>query len=83
MAPSNGKGHLLQFEKGAATKRSVDQYRVLRLDEMPEVTVKIVDSGESLGGIGEPGVPPIAPALVNAVFQATGVRHRSLPLFVS
>ncbi|WNG35350.1 xanthine dehydrogenase family protein molybdopterin-binding subunit [Archangium violaceum] len=48
--------------------------------EMPEVAVEIVDSGEAPGGVGEPGVPPIAPAVTNAIFAATGKRLRTLPI---
>jgi isoquinoline 1-oxidoreductase beta subunit len=50
------------------------------MSEAPEIEVKIVASGDALGGIGEPGVPPIAPAVANAVFAATGVRLRRLPM---
>ena len=55
-------------------------YRVLRMNEMPAVEVHIVPSDEKPGGIGEPGVPPIAPAVANAVFALTGRRLRELPL---
>lgn len=47
---------------------------------MPVIEVHVVDSGESPGGAGEPGTPPIAPAVANAVFQLTGARLRELPL---
>jgi isoquinoline 1-oxidoreductase beta subunit len=47
---------------------------------MPTVEVHIVDSSETPGGVGEPGVPPIAPAVANAVYAATGQRLRELPL---
>ncbi len=50
------------------------------MNEAPEVDVHIVKSGEQLGGIGEPGVPPAAPAVANAVFAATGARVRQLPM---
>jgi isoquinoline 1-oxidoreductase beta subunit len=53
---------------------------VLRLNEMPVVEVHIVSSTEKPGGVGEPGVPPIAPAVANAVFALTGQRLRDLPL---
>ena len=52
------------------------------MSESPEVVVELVPSDALPAGVGEPGVPPIAPALVNAVYAATGVRHRSLPLKV-
>ena len=54
-------------------------YPVLRMNEMPKVEVHIVPSTEKPGGIGEPGTPPIAPAVANAIFAATGKRLRSLP----
>lgn len=57
------------------------RYRVLRSDEAPHHTLKILETQNApLGGIGEVGVPPIAPAVANAVFAATGTRVRSLPL---
>jgi len=52
----------------------------LRLDEMPVVEVHIVPSDNPPGGVGEPGTPPIAPAVCNAVFAATGKRIRRLPI---
>jgi len=52
----------------------------LRMDEMPEVEVVIADSQEPPGGVGEPGVPPIAPAVANAVFAVSGARLRQLPM---
>jgi isoquinoline 1-oxidoreductase beta subunit len=55
-------------------------YVVLRMNEMPQVEVHIVPSGEKPGGIGETGVPPIAPAVANAVAALTGQRLRELPL---
>ena len=55
-------------------------YEVLRIDEMPAVEVHIVPSEEPPTGVGEPGVPPIAPAVVNAIYAATRNRMRSLPL---
>jgi len=55
-------------------------YPLLRLHEMPQVETHIVKSAEKSGGVGEPGTPPIAPAVANAVFAATGKRLRRLPL---
>ena len=71
----------MTFAQGAAQKRNFDKHRVLRLREMPHVDVKIINSGNALGGIGEPGVPPIAPAVANAYFKLTGKRVRTLPFF--
>ncbi len=55
-------------------------YPVLRLNEMPEVEVHIVPSAEKSSGIGESGVPPIAPAICNAIFTLTGKRIRRLSI---
>ena len=55
-------------------------YPMVRIDEMPLVDVHIVPSDEAPGGIGEPGVPPVGPAVSNAVFALTGQRIRRLPI---
>ena len=53
---------------------------MLRMSEMQKVEVHILPSREAPGGVGEPGVPPIAPAVANAVFSASGARLRTLPM---
>ncbi|MCS7281064.1 MAG: xanthine dehydrogenase family protein molybdopterin-binding subunit [Desulfobacterota bacterium] len=68
------------FEKGGVKSSNFDDYRIIRMSEVPEIKVKILDSKEKIGGIGEPGVTPVAPAIANAFFNATGVRIRRLPL---
>ncbi len=70
----------ITLENGRVQQGNFDDYPLLRIDETPQVEVYIVPSTEPPGGIGEPGVPPIAPAVANAVFAATGERLRSLPL---
>ena len=70
----------LHLKEGRVQETNFHDYRVLRLDEMPAVEVHIVPSREKSGGVGEPGVPPIAPAVANAVFALTGQRLRELPL---
>jgi isoquinoline 1-oxidoreductase beta subunit len=65
---------------GAARLGNFDSYPLLRLDGMPQIEVHIVPSDAPPGGCGEPGVPPLAPALANALFALTGERQRSLPL---
>jgi isoquinoline 1-oxidoreductase subunit beta len=70
----------LTFKDGRVQQSNFHDYRVLRLDEMPAVEVHIVPSTEKMGGVGEPGVPPIAPAVANAVAVLTGQRLRELPL---
>jgi len=69
----------LTLKGGRVQQSNFHDYPLLRLNEMPEVEVHIVTSDEKAGGIGEPGVPPIAPAVANAVFAATGQRLRRLP----
>lgn len=70
----------ITFKKGRVQQRNFDDYPLLRIYEMPVVESYIVPSTEKMGGMGEPGVPPIAPALCNAIFAATGKRIRSLPI---
>ena len=73
----------LSFKDGRVQQNNFDDYQVLRISDAPREThVHIVPHGFDmpLGGVGEPGVPPVAPALLNAVFAATGKRIRSLPL---
>ncbi|MBI3766658.1 MAG: xanthine dehydrogenase family protein molybdopterin-binding subunit [Ignavibacteriales bacterium] len=70
----------ITIENGGVVQGSFDTYDVLRINEMPAVEVHIVPSTDSMGGIGEPGVPPIAPAVCNAIFAATGKRIRRLPV---
>ncbi|HEY3100394.1 MAG TPA: xanthine dehydrogenase family protein molybdopterin-binding subunit [Methylomirabilota bacterium] len=64
---------------GRVQQRNFDTYRPLRIGEMPAVEVHIVPSGAAPTGVGEPGVPPIAPAVANALFHLTGQRVRRLP----
>jgi isoquinoline 1-oxidoreductase beta subunit len=70
----------IQVADGRVTQTSFADYPILRYSEMPEIEVRIVEGGEPPGGVGEPGVPPVAPAVANAIFAATGARLRSLPL---
>ncbi len=71
------------FDQGSVRESNFHDYRLLRISQMPKVEVHFVDSSEPPSGIGEPGVPPIAPALANALFQATGKRIRKLPFDMS
>ncbi len=70
----------ITIEKGRVEQSNFHDYELLRMSEMPEVEVHIVQSREAPGGIGEPGVPPLAPAFANALFAATGKRIRRLPI---
>ncbi len=70
----------ITFENGQAVQGNFDTNRMLRINEMPPVEVHILaDGGPTIKGAGEPGLPPLAPALANAVFAATGKRIRRLP----
>jgi isoquinoline 1-oxidoreductase beta subunit len=69
----------LTFKDGRVQQSNFHDFPVLRLSEMPDVEVHIVSSSEKPGGIGEPGVPPVAPAVANAVFALTGKRLREMP----
>ena len=73
----------ITFKDGKVEQSNFHDYRVLKLDEMPKVEVHIVKSTEKMGGVGEPGLPPIAPAVANAIFALTGKRLRKLPLVVA
>ncbi|HYQ08297.1 MAG TPA: molybdopterin cofactor-binding domain-containing protein [Xanthobacteraceae bacterium] len=70
----------ITIKDGAAEQTNFDTYEMLRLADAPRVETVIVPSGGFWGGVGEPPVPPLAPALCNAIFAATGKRVRSLPL---
>ena len=70
----------LTLENGRVQQSNFHDYPVLRMDETPEIEVHIVKSSEPPTGAGEPGVPPIAPAVANALFALTGKRIRKLPI---
>jgi isoquinoline 1-oxidoreductase beta subunit len=71
----------ITVKDGAVQQSNFHDYPVLRINEMPEVKVELINGDhERLGGGGEPGLPPIAPAVTNAIFAATGTRIRELPL---
>jgi isoquinoline 1-oxidoreductase subunit beta len=69
----------INLRQGRVVESNFHDYRILRLHEMPRVEVHIVESQEKAGGAGEPGTPPVAPAVANAVFALTGKRLRDLP----
>ncbi len=70
----------ITVKNGGAEQSNFDDYQMLRIADAPKVETVIVPSGDFWGGVGEPPVPPLAPALCNAIFAATGQRIRSLPL---
>lgn len=70
----------ITHSNGRVLQANFPDYRLLRMDEMPRVVVHTVPSNEEPGGVGEAGVPPLAPAIANAIFAATGKRIRRLPI---
>jgi len=70
----------ITIDRGRVKQGNIHDYPLLRMDEMPVVEVHIVPSADPQGGIGEPAVGPIAPAVCNAIFAATGKRIRKLPI---
>jgi len=73
-------GHIT-FTKGAISTHNFNNYRLVRMADMPKITVKIMPGVNPPSGAGEPGVPPLGPALANAYFRATSIRVRALPFF--
>jgi len=76
---SNAMFGKITFKAGQVEQNNFHDYQILRMSEMPSVEVHIVQSSEKPGGVGEPGTPPIAPAVANAVAKLTGKRVRALP----
>lgn len=71
--------HETKFKEGKAVETNFHQYQMPRITDIPEIEVHIMDNEEKAGGVGEPGLPPFAPALTNAIFDLTGKRIRKLP----
>jgi isoquinoline 1-oxidoreductase beta subunit len=69
----------ITLSKGRVQEGNFDDYKIVRLPDAPKTDVVIVASNDKMGGVGEPGVPPLAPAVANAVFALTGKRLRSMP----
>ena len=70
----------ITFAKGAVEQRNFHHYDIMRMKQTPKIHVRVLESGRGIRGVGEPGTPPAAPALANAIFNATGQRIRELPL---
>jgi isoquinoline 1-oxidoreductase beta subunit len=68
------------IKDGAPQQSNFHDYPVLRMNEVPNITVKVMATDNPPGGVGEAGLPPVAPAIANAVAAITGKRLRSLPL---
>jgi len=70
----------IDIDKGRVRQSNFHDYRMLRINQMPQIEVHLINSGEAPGGIGETGTTSAPPALGNAVFAATGIRLRRLPI---
>ncbi|MBC6489840.1 molybdopterin cofactor-binding domain-containing protein [Flavihumibacter stibioxidans] len=75
--------HATNFMEGKAVETNFHQYRMPRIQDIPPVEVEIMDNEEKPGGVGEPSLPPFAPALCNAIFDLTGKRIRKLPFNIN
>ena len=80
MALSTTLKEEVQFANGGVKSANFEDYPILRMSETPEIEVHIIKSNEEIGGIGELGIPATAPAVANAVFNASGARVRRIPL---
>jgi isoquinoline 1-oxidoreductase beta subunit len=79
MAYGASNFHATEFKEGKAVQQNFNTYRMPRISDIPEIEVHIMDNEEKAGGVGEPSLPPFAPALTNAIFDLTGKRIRKLP----
>lgn len=79
MALGAATKHETHFADGKAVEKNFNTYQMPRISEIPAIEVVVMDNEEKAGGVGEPGLPPFAPALTNAIFDLTGKRIRKLP----
>mgnify|MGYP005991045575 FL=1 len=70
----------ITLENGATVQNNFYDYKVARISDVPDIKVSIINSGEQIGGIGEPGTPPMFAAVANALFDATGKRYTNFPI---
>ena len=80
MGLSAALGEAVTFDKGRVVQNNFNDYPILRMAQAPAVDVHILESGAAMGGVGEPGTPPAAPALANAIAAASGKRIHALPM---
>jgi isoquinoline 1-oxidoreductase beta subunit len=73
-------GEEITVTSGRVDQGNFDRYPLLRMDRMPAIEVHFIEGGTTVGGLGEPALPPIAPAVTNAIFAAAGRRIRRLPI---
>ncbi|HRI20065.1 MAG TPA: xanthine dehydrogenase family protein molybdopterin-binding subunit [Panacibacter sp.] len=79
MALGAATHHETHFMDGKAVEKNFDTYKMPRISDIPKIEVHIMENDERAGGVGEPSLPPFAPALCNAIFNLTGKRIRKLP----
>ena len=70
----------ITIENGRVVQGNFPDYEMVRMSTSPEIDIHIIESGEALGGLGEPAPPPIAAAVTNAIYILTGYRIRNLPI---
>jgi isoquinoline 1-oxidoreductase beta subunit len=70
----------VEFARGGVKSSNFDDYKLITMRDIPKIEVHLIKSNEAIGGIGEPPVPPVAPAVANAIFNATGARVRRIPI---
>ena len=70
----------ITVKEGAVVQSNYSDYQVLRMPQSPKIVTHIVESDEIPGGVGEPGTPPVAASLANAIYHASGKRVRDLPI---
>ncbi|HEV8286126.1 MAG TPA: hypothetical protein VGQ09_17585 [Chitinophagaceae bacterium] len=76
----HGRLHIeVHFNDGLTVEKNFDTYKMPRINEIPDIEVYIMENDEKSGGVGEPGLPLLAPALCNAIFDLTRKRIRKLP----
>ncbi|UJW75280.1 xanthine dehydrogenase family protein molybdopterin-binding subunit [Rhizobium sp. SL42] len=73
-------GQEITFADGVVQQSNFHDYDALRINQCPAISVELLENSKRMGGAGEPGTPPVMPALANAIFALTGKRHRRLPL---
>ena len=79
-ALSTMMGEVVTFEDGRVEQKNFDHYPLLRMNKAPQISVHLIESDNHPSGLGEPGIPPLAPAVGNAIFAASGIRPRIMPL---
>jgi isoquinoline 1-oxidoreductase beta subunit len=70
----------ITIAEGRVVEKNFSDYRMIHIADAPQIAVEFIRSDAQLGGLGEPAVPPVAPAVTNAIFAATGIRVRDLPI---